>query len=167
MYDQIVSAPVLANVVVAAYNVAVIWLMQLIIYPSWAFIPTDQFGDAQGVHFWRLFLVVFPQAVLATVLAIMLWRRPPPEAPAVALRAGVVIQVALWVLTAALWGRWQGQLALGSADGAVADGAVGPLGPANAELYQLLVNTHWLRVALITAHGVLAVWVARTSSARR
>lgn len=152
-------AAVLTNLVVSAYNVAVIWLMQLIIYPSWAFIPTATFGEAQGIHFWRLFIVVFPQAALATGLAIAMWRRPPAGVPMTAVRLGLVTQVALWVLTAGLWGRWQGELAF--ADG----GSATALGPADTQLYELLLNTHWLRVALITGYGFLAVWMARTAKA--
>lgn len=150
-------SPILANLAVSAYNVAVIWLMQVIIYPSWPFVPTAAFPDAQGVHFWRLFIVVFPQAALATALAVLLLRRRPPGASVVALRLGLVVQVALWVLTAALWGRWQGEIAF--AQGGAGDG----FGPANARLYDLLVDTHWLRVALITAYMALAIWLARTT----
>ena len=30
----------------------------------------------------------------------------------------------------------------------------------NYELYLLFFNTHWIRVALITAYGVLAFWLS-------
>lgn len=90
----------------------------------------------------RLFFVVFPQAALATLGALALLRSL--EIPKAALWLGLSIQLSLWLLTALLWGRWQGQIALGATP-------PGHLGPANAELYQLLVATHWLRVALITS----------------
>lgn len=141
------------NVGVSWYNVAVIWLMQTLIYPLWAYLPTTEFGAIQGRHFWWLFALVFPQAALATVLSVRLLRTHPPRVPLWTLRLGVAIQVALWVLTAAFWGRWQAQIALPDAD------ATSLLGPADYGLYELLVNTHWLRVGLITLYALLASWV--------
>lgn len=141
------------NLVVSWYNVAVIWLMQTLIYPLWAYLPTAEFGAIQGRHFWWLFALVFPQATFATVLSLWLVRKRPPRTPRWALRLGAVIQLALWVLTAALWGRWQAQLALPNADPAPS------LGPADHGLYELLVDTHWLRVGLITAYALLASWL--------
>ena len=119
-------------------------MTHILIYPSWAFVLSADFGHAQGEHFVRLFIVVFPQAALATLdsLALLRWR--PGAVPPAALWVGLGIQLSLWLLTALLWGRWQGQIALGATP-------PGRLGPANAELYQLLVATHWLRVALITS----------------
>lgn len=146
----------LATLAVSWYNVAVIWLMQILIYPSWAFIPTADFGQAQGDHFVRLFIVVFPQATLATISALALLRWRPPGIPRAALWLGLGIQLSLWLLTALLWGRWQGQIALG-------DAPPGSLGPANVELYHLLVATHWLRVALITSYGILVFWMVYRS----
>lgn len=146
----------LATLAVSWYNVAVIWLMQVLIYPSWAFIPTTDFGRVQGYHFVRLFIVVFPQAAIATLFSIALLRWRPPGVPAAALWLGVGIQVCLWLFTALLWGRWQGQIALG-------DAWPGRLGPANTGLYRLLVMTHWIRVALITAYGILTFWMAYRS----
>ncbi len=150
----------LVTLAVSWYNVAVIWLMQILIYPSWAFIPTADFGHAQGYHFVRLFIVVFPQAALATLGALALLRWRPPGIPKAALWLGLGIQLSLWLLTALLWGRWQGQIALG-------DAPPGSLGPANVELYHLLVTTHWLRVALITAYGILVFWMAYRSFRQR
>ena len=145
---------VLINLAVAFYNVAVIWLMQLDIFPTWRFIPTSEFGRVQGQHFWRLFLVVFPKAGLAIVLAFLLYRLRPPGLPSQALKLGVVIQISLWLLTALLWGRWQGQIALPGSE------PVPVLGPANYALYQKMLSTHWVRVALITAYGALSFWLA-------
>lgn len=150
------------NLAVSWYNVAVIWLMQTLIYPLWAYLPTAEFGAIQGRHFWWLFALVFPQAALATVLSLGLVRRPPLCSLRWVLRLGVAIQIALWVLTAALWGRWQAQLALPGA-------APTPLlGPADQGLYELLVDTHWLRVGLITAYALLASWlIVKGASTRR
>lgn len=141
------------NVGVSWYNVAVIWLMQTLIYPLWAYLPTADFGAIQGRHFWWLFALVFPQAVLATVLSWRLVRVRPSHISLWMLRLGIAIQLALWLLTAAFWGRWQAQIALPGAE------TTSLLGPADYGLYELLVNTHWLRVGLITTYALLASWI--------
>lgn len=142
------------NVGVSWYNVAVIWLMQTLIYPLWAYLPTTEFGAIQGRHFWWLFALVFPQAALATVLSWRLVRVRPSRIPLWTLQVGVVIQLALWVLTAAFWGRWQAQIALPGTEDTTA-----LLGPADYGLYELLVDSHWLRVGLVTTYALLASWI--------
>ncbi|HEX6971518.1 MAG TPA: hypothetical protein VF234_04815 [Limnochordia bacterium] len=147
----------ITNLAVSWYNVAVIWLMQLDIYPSWAYVPSEIFGRLQGMHFYQLFLTVYPQAILATVLSFVMLRRRPTGVARPLLVSGVVIQCSLWLLTALLWGRWQGQIALPTSTPTPA------LGPANTALYETLVQTHWLRVALITAYALIASTVVRAA----
>jgi GNAT superfamily N-acetyltransferase len=71
------------------------------------------------------------------------------------LRLGVGVQMLIWVLTALLWGRWQGQIAIPTPTSSAQ-----ALGPANWQLYQTLHHTHWIRVGLITVYWILAVWLA-------
>lgn len=71
------QALVLSNVIVASYNLAVIWLVQLDVFYTWRYIPTEVFGQVQGEHFWRLFIIVFPQAIAAFVIAVWLLRVRP------------------------------------------------------------------------------------------
>ncbi|WP_219974702.1 hypothetical protein [Rubrobacter xylanophilus] len=145
----------LSNVIVASYNLAVIWLMQLDVFYTWRYIPTHLFGKAQGEHFWNLFITVFPQAIAALVIAVWLLKARPESMSANLLRFGAGIQVLIWLLTALLWGRWQGQIAIPTSTSSAQ-----ALGPANWQLYQTLLHTHWIRVSLITAYWMLAVWLA-------
>jgi hypothetical protein len=148
----------LGNLVVSWYNVAVIWLMQVMIYPSWALARTADFGDLQGFHFWRLFSVVFPQAGLSVLGAVAMLRWRPPRVSVRAVWLGISLQVAAWALTAAFWGRWQARIAL-----PVPDRSLPAIGPANRDLYHTLLTTHWVRVALLTAYGALLFWMAASS----
>jgi len=98
--------------------------------------------------------MVFPPAGLASAASAALLRWRPPRVPAATLWVGTALQASLWVLTAALWGRCQGRIARRSAD------APSPTsGPANRTLHEKLVASHWLRVALITAHVLLQLWL--------
>ena len=146
----------LINLAVSFYSVGAIWLMQGLIYPLWSDVSTRDFPSFQNEHLVHLFYVVFPQAGVAVLLALaMLWWRPP-YVPRWALWLAVGLQAAWIIGTILWWGQWQAQLAT----------PVGPLpvmGPPNAALFQQLLTTHWIRVAIISAAGVLAFWMTVVS----
>jgi hypothetical protein len=146
----------LINLAVSFYSVGAIWLMQGLIYPLWSDVSSKDFPSFQADHLQHLFYVVFPQAGLAALIAVvMLWWRPP-HVPVWALWLAVALQAAWIIGTVIWWGQWQAQLAT----------PVGPLpamGPPNAALFQQLLATHWIRVAIISAAGVLAFWMTVVS----
>lgn len=145
----------LVNLALSFYNVAIIWVMQLDVFYTWRYIPSELVGQAQGEHFGKLFITVFPQAVLATLISGVLLTRRPPGIPKSPLVFGFGLQMLVWLLTALLWGRWQAQIAV-----APSGGTQPLLGPANYERYQVLIETHWIRVGMITAYAILAAWLA-------
>lgn len=145
---------VLTNLALSFYNLAVIWIMQMDIFYTWRYIPTELFGQVQGEHFWKLFITVFPQAILTTLISGLLLKRRPEYVPKFPLVFGLLLQLLVWLLTALMWGRWQGEIAL------MTSSIVNKLGPANYELYELLINTHWIRVIIITTYAILASWIA-------
>lgn len=147
---------VLTNLALSFYNLAVIWLMQMDVFYTWRYIPTELFGQVQGEHFRKLFITVFPQAILTTLISGLLLKRRPEYVPKFPLVFGLVLQLLVWLLTALMWGRWQGEIALTISSA----GNNYTLGPANYKLYQLLVNTHWIRVGIITAYAILSAWLA-------
>src|SRR6266545_3656257 len=93
----------LATLALAWYNVGIIWLVQ-VSYRLWAFVGRQEFAAYHAV-FWSGWLgvkpVVFPAAFLTTVASIALLWLHPSSAPRGALRAGVALQVAMWLLSAA------------------------------------------------------------------
>jgi hypothetical protein len=94
--------------------------------------------------FWSGWLgvkpVVFPVAFLTTIGSVVLLWIHPSRTPMSALRAGVALQLAMWLLSALTWARRHMQLD----QVRLADGSLNPL-------YERIVQTHWLRVAIITA----------------
>jgi hypothetical protein len=83
-------------------------------------------------------------------LAMLRWRPPRISLRAVWLAVGVLI--AVYGLTAVWWGPLMARLIH----------AVDPTGVTTYE-YRLLLTTHWLRVALITAYAVLVFWFVTVS----
>jgi hypothetical protein len=140
----------LANLAVSFYNVGLIWLTQVVCYPLWAYVGRDQFYAYHGAWWHGIWGVCFVPAGLAVLGAVaMLWVRPP-EVPAWQAWVGVALQAATWILTAVWWRRWMAEL-------------VAVSGPVYGELYHKILTTHWLRVALVTAYGLLMFRMAAES----
>ncbi len=79
----------------------------------------------------------------------MMWWRPL-GVPSWAVWVGFALQVALLLGTSVWWGPVMARLedASGGLDGA---------------RFRLLMNTHWLRVAIVSAYGALTLWMLAMS----
>ena len=75
------------------------------------------------------------------------WR--PPIVASWAVWLALAIQILVYIGTAFWWGPGQSSLS----HALLADGSLD-------KTYVLLLNTQWIRVALITAAGVLELWMA-------
>ncbi len=134
----------------ALYGVGNVWLVQLSSYPLWRYVPAASF-EAYHIAWWHsIWGAILAPAVLLFVLAVLMpgWR--PAGVPAGAAWVGVALQVALVVGTATWWGPLMARL--GDASGGLAP-----------DRYRLLMTTHWLRVALVTAYGLLTLWMVAQS----
>jgi hypothetical protein len=141
----------LITLFMSCYNVGTIWMTHLS-WRLWRYVGRAEFESyhhAWWFGIWGIQPVIFPPAILATLGSIAQLRWCPPRVPALAVRLGVALQVATWLLTATLWARWQGQLKQVRLE----DGTLHPL-------YRRIMSTHWLRVALVTASGILQLWMS-------
>jgi hypothetical protein len=140
----------LVNLALSFYCVGAVWLVQVTCYPLWAYVGSAEF-EAYHIFWWHsIWGVILGPAglVFLGALAMLRWRPA-----AVSLRMvwlGVALQVALYALTAIWWGRWMAEL-------------VQVTGPVYGPLFHRLLVTHWLRVALITAYGLLMFRMAALS----
>jgi hypothetical protein len=57
-------------------------------------------------------------------------------------------QLASYILTGLFWGRWQAQVNFAR----LADGSLDPI-------YLRIIDTHWIRVALLTLNGAAVFWM--------
>lgn len=135
------------------YNVGVIWLMQMHVYPLFGLVGEDEWTGYHTMHWHRIWGVVFVPAGLTLLGAVLLVFFRPEGAPGWSLWLGLGVQVALYALTAVVWAPMQVRLGK--------DGAFHP------EVHEELLRTHWLRVALITLHAALVMWAALATVAAR
>jgi hypothetical protein len=141
----------LISLAASCYNVGTILMTQLG-YRLWARVGHAEFEDYHKAWWygWRgIQPIAFPSGIVATLgaLAQLHWRSPRVPSWMVWLNITALMQA--WVMTAVWWGRWQGQLKRARQE----DGSLDPL-------YRRLLTTHWLRVALFTAGGILQLWMA-------
>jgi hypothetical protein len=141
----------LITLAAAFYDVGTIWMVHLG-YWLWPRVAPADFGRYHGAWAIGILPVIFPQAAVAFVGSVAMLRWRPPHVPVWAVRCGVVLQLVAWGLTAVLWGPIQANLHFAT----LPDGSLNPQ-------FVLLFDTHWLRVALHTAFGVLLFWMVSRS----
>jgi hypothetical protein len=147
------EALLIGTCALSCYGVGQVWLVQLSSYKLWLHVGAREF-HAYHAAWWRSIwgVVLAPAALLTIASALMLWR-PALGVPAWAPWAGFALQIALLVGTALWWAPLMARLE-------APDGGLLP------ERYQLLMATHWLRVSLVTAHALLAIWMLARSAWR-
>jgi hypothetical protein len=130
------------------FSAGSIWLAQL----NWQLlrhVGPDQFPDYFAAWQDGLYWASAPVAVaaLAGAFAQLRWR--PPGVARRAVWLGVALQGVIWTLTLLWWAPAEDRLHQVRSP----DGSLDPL-------YQQLVAANWLRVALVTAFGMLQLWMA-------
>jgi hypothetical protein len=134
----------------AFYGVGNIWLVQLSSYKLWPYVGRREFYDYHIAWWHSIWGVIFiPAALVFLGSILMLWWRPR-AVPGGAVWLGFALQVLLYGLTAAWWGPLMARLATRE------DGLL-------LSRYELLMTTHWLRVAIVTAYGILVFWMLARS----
>jgi hypothetical protein len=133
------------------YGAGNIWPVQLSSYRLWTYVGAREF-HAYHLAWWHsIWGVILAPAVFVVIGSILMLWSPAPGVPAWAPRAGVALQAALVLGTAFWWGPLMAHLELPGAGLAV-------------ERFRLLMLTHWLRVAIVTAHGLLMLWMVAQSA---
>ncbi len=140
----------LATAAFALYGVGQIWLVQLSSYPLWRYVGPREF-ETYHLAWWRSIwgAVLAPAALVFIGAILMIWWRAP-GIPDWAIWLGLALQIALIAGTAAWWGPLMARLS-------------GPAGELLQVRYRLLMRTHWIRVAIVTAYGILLLWMLASS----
>lgn len=136
----------LVAVFLSVYGVGQVWLVQLSSYHLWAFVGPRELATYH-MEWWRSiwFVVLVPAGLVFLASALMLLMRPAGISLSM-LMLGFALEGLLLLGTAAYWGPLMARLAT-------------PEGGLILPLYRELMLTHWIRVALVTAYGLLTFWM--------
>lgn len=127
------------------YGVGQVWLTQSLCYRLWPQVNKASFFVYQTAWWHSIRFVIFIPSGLVFFAALALpWLRPP-GANISLLWTGLGVQTLLYVLTAIWWGPLMARMSTPEQG----------LSPHN---YHLLMTSHWLRVAIVTAYGLVALW---------
>ena len=95
--------------------------------------------------------MILAPAVFLVLASVLMLRWRPAGVPGWAVWLGLALQMALVFGTALWWGPLMARLST-------------PESGLVQSLYPMLVATHWLRVAIVTAYGSLTVWMLAQSA---
>jgi hypothetical protein len=143
----------LVTCVLSIYGVGQVWLVQLSSYRLWAYVGQHEFRSYHVTWWHSIWGVVLAPAILVFVGAALMLRWRVSGVPSWSAWLGFGLQIALVLGTALWWGPLMARLE-------APDGGLLP------ERYQVLMTTHWLRVGIITAYGLLVCWMLARSAWR-
>jgi len=143
----------LASCGLGLYAVGQVWLVQLATYPPWVHVGEREF-HAYHAAWWHSIwgVILAPAGLLMVCAALMMWWRAP-GVPAWATWLGGALQAALLLGTVLWWGPVMARLETCS-------------GGLSREHYKLLIRTHWIRVGIVSAYGILGLWMLAESAWR-
>jgi hypothetical protein len=120
-------------------------------YRLWPLVGEREFR-AYHLAWWRgIWGVILAPSALLALGAVLMLLYPAPGVPAWAIWLGCALQAALLLGTAIWWGPLMARLETSS----------GGLDP---ERFKLMFATHWARVGIVSAYGILILWMLAKSA---
>ena len=132
------------------YMVGLIWFVQVVHYPLFAAVGAPDYGTYQQAHMRRTTFVVLPPMVVELTTAAMLALPPlrPAAVPSFAGGAGLIAVLLVWAVTFLVSVPAHRRLSSGF----------------DQRAHARLVASNWLRTALWSLRGGLALWMLHISS---
>ena len=133
----------IANLIATWYMVGLIWMVQVVHYPLFAKVGSEQFSGYQISHQTLTTLVVGPPMLIEIATAVLLiWIRPA-VIPGWIVFTALGLLVVVWVSTAFMQVPCHEKLTEGF----------------DAAVHTRLVLSNWIRTVCWTARGLLVTWM--------
>jgi len=143
-------ALLIASFALAMIAAGQVWLVQLSSYRLWAFVGRGEWRAYHEAWWHSIWFVVIAPALILFLLSILMLAWRPAGVPAWTVWAGFALQVALIAGTVLWWAPLMANLL--AEDGSLP-----------AKRYRLLLSTHWLRVAVVSAYAALSLYMVEAS----
>ena len=140
---EISTKILIIHFVATIFMVGLIWVIQVVHYPLFGKVGTDQYVEYQQQHEKLITLVVAMPMLVEAATALLLARFVPAGVSTWLVITGIVLVLIVWLSTAFLQVPCHAKLASGF----------------DAQVHQRLVNTNWIRTVAWTLRGVLVTWM--------
>ncbi len=137
-----------ANVASTLPLVGLIWIVQLVHYPAFAYVPDTRFVTFMRFHEQAISVLVVPLMITELFGAVALVFYAPAAVAGPPVLLGALLAAALWVVTFSIQVPLHQQLAMGY----------------DAQAIQTLVRTNWIRTLLWSVRGVLVLYMLAATS---
>ena len=128
----------LLNLTSTWFMVGLIWMVQVVHYPLFKDVGSEQFADYQNKHQLRISFIVGP-VMLIEAFSTVLMAFYPSNFGLTNVAIGIVLLFAIWISTAVLQVPCHGKLSHDF----------------ETKAHKRLVNTNWIRTIAWTGRGVL------------
>jgi hypothetical protein len=122
----------------------VIWLIQLVQYPFFSHVNSENFPKYHAAHTFWITPVVAPAMIVELITSILIIFYPPKNIDAKLLYAGLILTLIVWASTFFIQIPMHNKLAKGF----------------DADAHKLLVNTNWIRTFAWSLRAVLVIYLA-------
>lgn len=133
----------IAQLACTLFMTGVIWIVQVVHYPLFAGVGVDEFSTYARQHQTRISFVVMPPMLVELGCALLFIPLRPALVPAFAAWLGLVLVLAIWLVTFLLSVPQHSALGLGF----------------DSAAHRLLVQTNWIRTAAWSARSLLLLWL--------
>ncbi len=131
------------NLAATLFMTGLIWMVQVVHYPLFADVGTEEFGAYHRAHNRLITLVVFPAMVVELVTAILLVTRMPEGTPTALAWVGLALVALIWLSTVFVQVPHHSQLASGFSE----------------SIHRSLVAGNWIRTAAWSVRSVVVFWL--------
>ena len=140
MPSTLTSTLLLTHLFATVAMVGVIWIVQVVHYPLFADVGTDQFSTYEQKHQRQITWIVGPLMLVEAATAVALVRWPPAGVAMWMPWTGAGLLLIIWISTAAVQAPLHASLSRGF----------------DGETHRRLVQTNWIRTVAWSARGVMA-----------
>lgn len=137
------NALLIANLISTWYMVGLIWMVQVVHYPLFAKVGSEQFDSYQVSHQSLTSLVVGPPMLIEIATAVLLLWNRPAAVPAWSVYLALGLLAIVWASTAFLQVPCHEKLT----------------GGFDAAIHSRLVVSNWIRTVCWTGRGALVTWM--------
>lgn len=132
----------IVNLATTLFLTGIIWLIQLVQYPSFSQIGAENFQKYHSSHSFWITPVVAPAMILELITSTLLIIYPPENIDSKLIWIGLILAITVWASTFFLQVPMHEKLSQGF----------------DANAHQFLVNSNWIRTIAWSLHSVLVLY---------